>query len=68
MRTGTVKWFSDENGFGFIVPDEGGDDLFAHFSAINAGGRRSLKQGQRISFDIVQFEEGSKAANIQLLQ
>ena len=68
MRTGTVKWFNDENGFGFIVPDEGGDDLFAHFSAINAGGRRSLEQGQRISFELVQVEEFSKAANIQLLQ
>ena len=50
MATGTVKWFNDAKGFGFITPDEGGDDLFAHFSAINMDGFKTLKEGQKISF------------------
>ena len=67
MATGTVKWFNDAKGFGFISPDDGGDDLFAHFSAINMGGFKSLKEGQKINFDIAQGPKGRHAANIQAL-
>jgi CspA family cold shock protein len=65
MQTGIVKWFNDEKGFGFIVPDDGGDDLFAHFSAINIDGFKSLKEGQRISFEVAQGPKGRQASNIQ---
>ncbi len=67
MATGTVKWFNDEKGFGFIAPDDGGDDLFAHFSAININGFKSLKEGQKISFEVAQGAKGRQAANIQLV-
>ncbi len=67
MATGTVKWFNDAKGFGFITPDDGSDDLFAHFSAINMGGSgfKTLKEGQKISFDVVQGTKGKQASNIQ---
>lgn len=52
MHTGTVKWFNDEKGFGFIANDEGGDDIFVHFSAIVADGFKTLKEGQAVTFDI----------------
>ncbi|MDF0604930.1 cold-shock protein [Neisseriaceae bacterium TC5R-5] len=65
MATGTVKWFNDSKGFGFITPDEGGDDVFAHFSQINAKGFRSLAENQRVSFDIVDGPKGKQASNIQ---
>jgi CspA family cold shock protein len=65
MATGTVKWFNDAKGFGFITPDEGGDDLFAHFSAIVAGGYKSLKENERVSFDVVEGPKGKQASNIQ---
>ena len=65
METGIVKWFNDAKGFGFITPDGGGDDLFAHFSAINAGGFKSLQENQRVSFDVVAGPKGKQAANIQ---
>ena len=65
METGTVKWFNDAKGFGFITPDSGGEDLFAHFSAIQAGGFKSLQENQRVSFDVVAGPKGKQAANIQ---
>lgn len=67
MTTGTVKWFSDEKGFGFIQPDDGSTDLFAHFSAINANGFKTLKEGQKVSFEVAQGAKGKMAANIQFV-
>ena len=64
MATGTVKWFSDAKGFGFIEPDEGGDDVFAHFSAIAMDGFRTLKQGSRVSFEVTAGPKGALAQNI----
>jgi len=65
MATGTVKWFNDAKGYGFITPDDGSEDLFAHFSAINMGGFKTLKEGQKVSFDVVQGPKGKQASNIQ---
>lgn len=66
MATGKVKWFNDAKGFGFITPDGGGEDLFAHFSAINMAGLKSLKEGLKVSFDIADGNKGKKqASNIQ---
>lgn len=65
MATGIVKWFNDTKGFGFITPDNGSDDLFAHFSAINMSGFKSLKEGQKVTFDVVQGPKGWQASNIQ---
>ena len=66
MATGTVKWFNDAKGYGFITPDGGGEDLFAHFSAIQASGFKTLKEGQKVTFDITDGNKGKKqASNIQ---
>ncbi|HOX67785.1 MAG: cold shock domain-containing protein [Rhizobacter sp.] len=64
MSTGTVKWFNDAKGFGFIEPDGGGDDVFAHFSAIQMDGFRTLKQGGKVTFELVQGPKGQLAQNI----
>lgn len=65
MATGTVKWFNDSKGFGFITPDGGGEDLFAHFSAIQGSGFKTLKEGQKVTFDVATGPKGLQAANIQ---
>lgn len=64
-QTGTVKWFNDAKGFGFITPADGGEDVFAHFSAIQGGGFKSLAENDKVSFDIVSGPKGKQAANIQ---
>ncbi|MBP6903141.1 MAG: cold-shock protein [Burkholderiaceae bacterium] len=65
MSIGTVKWFNDAKGFGFIEPDEGGGDVFAHFSAIEMEGFRTLKQGSKVEFELVQGPKGNLARNIR---
>ena len=67
MATGIVKWFNDSKGFGFITPDENGEDLFAHFSAIQANGFRTLTEGQRVSFEVTMGAKGKQASNIQVI-
>ncbi|WP_375387558.1 cold-shock protein [uncultured Amnibacterium sp.] len=67
MATGIVKWFNGDKGFGFIAPDDGGADLFAHFSAIQGRGFRSLEENQRVEFDVAQGDRGPQAANIRAL-
>jgi cold shock protein len=67
MATGTVKWFNDAKGFGFISPDDGGADLFAHFSEVQASGFKSLQEKQKVSFDVKVGEKGKQASNIQPL-
>ena len=67
MATGIVKWFNDSKGFGFITPDEGGEDLFAHFSAIQTTGFKSLQENQRVSFEVTAGPKGKQASNIQPL-
>ena len=65
MSTGTVKWFNDSKGFGFITPDDGGKDLFAHHSSIQGSGFKSLKENQQVQFDVVNGPKGPAAANIK---
>ncbi len=67
MATGTVKWFNADKGFGFIAPEDGSDDVFAHFSAINSGGFRSLNEGDRVSYDTQRGPKGLQAENINVL-
>jgi cold shock protein len=65
MPTGTVKWFNDDKGFGFITPDDGGQDLFVHQSAIVGEGFRSLSEGAKVSFDAEEGDKGPRAVNVQ---
>jgi cold shock protein len=67
MTVGTVKWFNADKGYGFIAP-ESGEDIFVHFSAIEATGYRSLDEGQVVEFDITQGQKGPQAANVRLLE
>ena len=67
MAIGTVKWFNDAKGFGFITPDDGSKDLFAHHSSIQMNGFKSLKEGQKVSYDATQGQKGPAAANIKVL-
>jgi len=67
MAFGTVKWFNADKGFGFITQDNGGPDVFAHFSAISASGFRSLEENQRVEFDVQQGQKGPQAANIRVI-
>ena len=65
MATGTVKWFNDSKGFGFITQENGGEDLFAHFSAIQGSGFKTLTEGQRVTFDVTSGLKGQQASNIR---
>jgi len=66
MSTGNVKWFNDSKGFGFITPEDGSADVFAHFSAIKSEGFRSLAEGQQVTYDVESGPKGPQAANIQV--
>jgi CspA family cold shock protein len=65
MAQGTVKWFNEAKGFGFITPDDGGADLFVHFSAINATGFRTLAENQRVEFEVTRGQKGPQAENVR---
>lgn len=64
MATGTVKWFNESKGFGFVSPEDGGQDLFVHFSAIQGSGFKTLTEGQRVKYDVTQGPKGAQATNV----
>lgn len=64
MKTGTVKWFDAAKGFGFITPEGDGDDVFVHFSAVQSEGFKSLEEGQKVTYDLVDGQKGKQAANV----
>ncbi len=66
MATGTVKWFNESKGFGFITPSDGGKDVFVHFSAIVGDGFRTLAEGQQVTFDVEDGPKGPQASNVQV--
>ena len=66
VATGTVKWFSNEKGYGFITPDAGGEDLFVHFSAIAGGGFKTLAEGAKVEFQVTQGQMGPQATDVQV--
>jgi CspA family cold shock protein len=68
MATGTVKWFNSEKGFGFIAPDDGSADVFAHYSAINSSGYRSLEENDKVEYETQQGPKGLQAANITVIR
>jgi cold shock protein len=67
MANGTVKWFNDDKGYGFITPDDGGKDLFVHFSAIQSDGFRTLPEGAKVTYEAEQGPKGPNAANVQVV-
>lgn len=67
-KEGIVKWFNDAKGYGFITPDEGGDDLFVHFSSVEGDGFRSLQEGQRVEFETVEGRKGQEAKDVQIVE
>ena len=68
MAAGTVKWFNESKGFGFITPENGGEDLFAHFSAIQSKGFKTLAEGQKVNFDVTTGPKGLQASNIRAVE
>ncbi len=68
MARGTVKWFSEEKGYGFVSPDEGGEDLFVHYSAIEGSGFRSLEEGERVSYEPTRGRKGEEAKDVRRVE
>jgi CspA family cold shock protein len=66
-KTGTVKWFNDSKGYGFITPEEGGDDLFVHFSSLEGDGFKSLQEGQRVEFETAEGRKGQEAKEVRVV-
>jgi cold shock protein len=67
MATGTVKWFSDQKGYGFITPDDGGEDLFVHHTAIGGSGFKTLAEGAKVKFEVTQGQKGPQATNVETI-